>query len=166
MYIFSLVITYIKFKFCFNSICLFLKNILFSEILNQFFKIPTTLICYRWLQVCIVPRLNVCFIWLSEVWYCAFNILFFSTELFDVLEKTLKQRIMVFDGGMGTMIQKERLEEGDFRGDIFKDHPKNLKGNNDLLSLTRPDLICRIHKVTFLTSFLFNKSFFIKKELA
>ena len=54
---------------------------------------------------------------------------------------------MVFDGGMGTMIQNERLQEEDFRGTIFKDHSHNLKGNNDLLSLTRPDLIYEIHKV-------------------
>jgi 5-methyltetrahydrofolate--homocysteine methyltransferase len=54
---------------------------------------------------------------------------------------------MIFDGGMGTMIQQERFEEEDFRGTMFVDHPKNLKGNNDLLSLTKPDVIYRIHKV-------------------
>ncbi|XP_059179228.1 methionine synthase-like [Physella acuta] len=66
--------------------------------------------------------------------------------LFEELESILKERIMIFDGGMGTMIQRERLEEQDFRGDIFKDHPRNLKGNNDLLSLTKPDVILKIHK--------------------
>lgn len=54
---------------------------------------------------------------------------------------------MIFDGGMGTMIQKHRLEEEDFRGQEFKDHPKSLKGNNDILVLTQPNLIHEIHKV-------------------
>lgn len=54
---------------------------------------------------------------------------------------------MVFDGGMGTMIQSYKLEEEDFRGDEFVDHPNSLKGNNDLLSLTRPDIIYEIHSV-------------------
>ena len=61
---------------------------------------------------------------------------------------TLKNRIMVFDGGMGTMIQRYRFEEDAFRGDEFRDHVKNLKGNNDLLSLTKPDVIIQIHKVS------------------
>jgi 5-methyltetrahydrofolate--homocysteine methyltransferase len=60
---------------------------------------------------------------------------------------TMKERIMIFDGGMGTMIQQHRFEEEDFRGEEFKDHPKSLKGNNDLLSLTKPDVIYEIHKV-------------------
>ncbi|BFZ11644.1 hypothetical protein BsWGS_14683 [Bradybaena similaris] len=67
-------------------------------------------------------------------------------DIFQVLHETLQKRIMVFDGGMGTMIQKERLDEDDFRGDLFKSHPKNLKGNNDLLSMTKPDVIRQIHK--------------------
>ena len=54
---------------------------------------------------------------------------------------------MIFDGGMGTMIQQQRFEEEDFRGTMFADHPKSLKGNNDLLSLTKPDVIYQIHKV-------------------
>lgn len=58
----------------------------------------------------------------------------------------LKKRIMVIDGAMGTMIQKQHLEEADFRGEEFKDHPSNLKGDNDLLVLTKPDLILTIHK--------------------
>ncbi|GFO49161.1 methionine synthase, partial [Plakobranchus ocellatus] len=62
------------------------------------------------------------------------------------IEETLKERIMIFDGGMGTMIQLERLEENDFRGDIFKDHSLPLKGNNDILSLTKPEIIYKIHK--------------------
>ena len=54
---------------------------------------------------------------------------------------------MIFDGAMGTMIQKLKLEEEDFRGEEFKDHPKSLKGDNDLLSLTKPHHIYRIHRV-------------------
>jgi len=57
---------------------------------------------------------------------------------------------MIFDGAMGTMIQKLRLEEEDFRGSMFKDHAKPLKGDNDLLSITQPDVIYQIHKVGLL----------------
>ena len=56
---------------------------------------------------------------------------------------------MIFDGAMGTMIQLLRLEEEDFRGTEFVNHSKPLKGNNDLLSLTQPDHIYKIHKVSF-----------------
>jgi methionine synthase I (cobalamin-dependent) len=69
--------------------------------------------------------------------------------IFDELHKTLKERIMTIDGAMGTMIQKHKLEENDYRGELFKDHPKNLKGDNDLLVLTRPDVILGIHRVMF-----------------
>ena len=61
------------------------------------------------------------------------------------LRATLRQRIMIIDGAMGTTIQQYRLKEEDFRGDLFKDVQKDLKGNNDLLSLTRPDVIEEIH---------------------
>eukprot|EP00041_Stephanoeca_diplocostata_P026308 m.706541 g.706541 ORF g.706541 m.706541 type:complete len:1273 (+) comp22933_c0_seq1:226-4044(+) len=67
------------------------------------------------------------------------------SQTFAELNKTMKERIMFFDGGMGTMIQMEGLDEDDFRADEFKDHPKPLKGNNDMLSLTRPQIIHRIH---------------------
>ena len=66
-----------------------------------------------------------------------------------MIETLLAERILVLDGAMGTMIQKESLEEADFRGERFKDHPCSLKGNNDLLSLTRPDLIQKIHRAYF-----------------
>ena len=69
-------------------------------------------------------------------------------EIFDEIICTLKQRIMILDGAMGTMIQKHQLEEEDFRGEEFKAHPKNLKGDNDLLVLTRPDIILNIHRVS------------------
>ncbi len=62
------------------------------------------------------------------------------------LEKLLAERILVFDGAMGTMIQDQKLEEADFRGDRFTEHQHLLKGNNDLLSLTRPDVILDIHR--------------------
>ena len=59
----------------------------------------------------------------------------------------LDKRIMIFDGGMGTMIQQLYFDEDSFRGTEFVDHPKPLKGNNDLLSLTQPQHIYNIHKV-------------------
>ncbi|NOZ46091.1 MAG: methionine synthase [Chlorobi bacterium] len=58
----------------------------------------------------------------------------------------LQKRILVLDGAMGTMIQQYNLQEKDFRGERFKNHPVELKGNNDILSLTRPDIILKIHK--------------------
>ncbi len=61
------------------------------------------------------------------------------------LEQRLRERILVLDGAMGTMIQSYRLREADFRGQRFADHPCNLEGNNDLLSLTRPEIIQAIH---------------------
>jgi 5-methyltetrahydrofolate--homocysteine methyltransferase len=64
----------------------------------------------------------------------------------ESLLDALSERILLLDGAMGTMIQGEPLEEDDFRGDRFADHPSDLKGNNDLLVLTRPDLIKNIHK--------------------
>ncbi|MEK8053207.1 homocysteine S-methyltransferase family protein [Ideonella sp. DXS22W] len=62
------------------------------------------------------------------------------------LPETLKQRIVIIDGAMGTMIQRYKLGEADFRGERFADHAKDLKGNNDLLVLTRPDVIAEIHE--------------------
>ena len=63
--------------------------------------------------------------------------------------KELENRILVLDGAMGTMIQRYKLEEEDFRGERFKDHEKPLKGNNDLLALTRPDVLKEIHAEYF-----------------
>ncbi len=63
----------------------------------------------------------------------------------QALESALHENILFLDGAMGTMIQRYKLEEQDFRGDHFKDHPSDLKGNNDLLSITRPDVIKEIH---------------------
>ena len=61
------------------------------------------------------------------------------------LSNRLKESILVLDGAMGTMIQDYKLEEHDFRGDKFTEHGIDLKGNNDLLSITRPDVILNIH---------------------
>ncbi|HQZ01801.1 MAG TPA: methionine synthase [Thauera sp.] len=62
------------------------------------------------------------------------------------LRQLLAERILILDGAMGTMIQQEKLGEADYRGRRFLDHPKDLKGNNDLLVLTRPDVIAGIHR--------------------
>lgn len=61
----------------------------------------------------------------------------------------IKKRILVLDGAMGTMIQRHKLEEADFRGSRFADYPHLLKGNNDLLSITQPDIISEIHRQYF-----------------
>ena len=63
----------------------------------------------------------------------------------QALPGLLAQRILVLDGAMGTMIQRFKLSEADFRGDRLKDHPKDLKGNNELLQFTRPDVLREIH---------------------
>ncbi|MDW7693938.1 homocysteine S-methyltransferase family protein [Flammeovirgaceae bacterium SG7u.111] len=65
------------------------------------------------------------------------------------IREILKERILVLDGAMGTMIQRYKLEEEDYRGERFKDHESPLKGNNDLLVLTRPDIIKAIHSEYF-----------------
>ena len=62
------------------------------------------------------------------------------------LPQILKNRIAILDGAMGTMIQRYKLTEADYRGERFKDHPKDLKGNNELLQFTRPDVITEIHE--------------------
>ena len=65
------------------------------------------------------------------------------------IKEILKERILVLDGAMGTMIQRHSLTEEDFRGERFKNHSCSLKGNNDLLSITRPDIIKEIHALYF-----------------
>ena len=65
------------------------------------------------------------------------------------IEEVIKDRILVLDGAMGTMIQQHDLKEHDFRRNWFEDHQSSLKGNNDLLSLTRPDIIESIHRAYF-----------------
>ncbi len=75
--------------------------------------------------------------------------LYAKTGGHEALKQTLQSRIMIIDGAMGTMIQKHKLEEEDFRGEEFKSHEKNLKGDNDLLSITRPEIILNIHRVGY-----------------
>jgi 5-methyltetrahydrofolate--homocysteine methyltransferase len=64
----------------------------------------------------------------------------------QALPEILQNRIAILDGAMGTMIQRFKLSEADYRGERFKDFPKDVKGNNELLSLTRPDVIRDIHE--------------------
>ncbi len=64
----------------------------------------------------------------------------------SLLSALLARRILVLDGAMGTMVQRRGLQEADFRGARFADHPRELKGDNDLLVLTRPDVIRDIHR--------------------
>lgn len=72
-----------------------------------------------------------------------------ESKAFQSLREQLEKRIVFMDGAMGTMIQRYKLEEADFRGDRFVDHPGDLKGNNDLLSITRPEVIEEIHMQYF-----------------
>ena len=62
------------------------------------------------------------------------------------LHQIVKERILVIDGAMGTMIQEYKLEEKDYRGDRFQNHPLDVKGNSDLLSITQPHVVEAIHK--------------------
>ena len=68
-----------------------------------------------------------------------------ETAAFDTINKIMKERIMVIDGAMGTAVQKYKLSEEDFRGERYKNHTHDLKGNNDILVITRPDVIEEIH---------------------
>jgi len=72
-----------------------------------------------------------------------------QSSSFAALRRLLESRIAILDGAMGTMIQSRGLTEADFRGSRFARHPRDLKGNNDLLSLTRPDVIEQIHSEYF-----------------
>jgi 5-methyltetrahydrofolate--homocysteine methyltransferase len=76
-------------------------------------------------------------------------VLDFLFEHMKTLKELLQERILILDGAMGTMIQCHPLEEEDFRKGWFENHTKPLKGNNDLLSLTRPDIIKGIHRAYF-----------------
>lgn len=69
-----------------------------------------------------------------------------DSALTATLTQRLADRILILDGGMGTMLQNAQLSEEDFRGERFSDWPSDLKGNNDLLALTCPDLVARIHR--------------------
>ncbi|HDZ46774.1 hypothetical protein LCGC14_0121230 [marine sediment metagenome] len=69
-----------------------------------------------------------------------------DSALTATLTQRLAERILILDGGMGTMLQNAQLSEEDFRGERFSDWPSDLKGNNDLLALTCPDVVARIHR--------------------
>src|SRR2546426_10378348 len=62
------------------------------------------------------------------------------------LDRLFKQRIVIFDGSIGVLLQKQGLTEEDWRGERFRDHPKLLKNNVDVLCLSRPDVVSRIHR--------------------
>src|SRR5258708_9178923 len=65
------------------------------------------------------------------------------------LKAAAKQRILVLDGSWGVMLQRERLSEAQFRGERFKQHAVHIKGDNDILCLTQPDIISRLHEAYF-----------------
>ena len=69
-----------------------------------------------------------------------------NSDRISQLKDALAQRILVLDGAMGSLIQTYRLTEEDFKGDAFANHPCELKGYNDLLSITQPHIIKEIHK--------------------
>src|SRR4051812_39083624 len=70
----------------------------------------------------------------------------FTQPLYQEFRDALASRILVLDGAMGSMVQQYKLQEKDFRGDRFVNFPRDLKGNSDLLVLTRPDIIKTIHQ--------------------
>jgi 5-methyltetrahydrofolate--homocysteine methyltransferase len=70
-------------------------------------------------------------------------------ERLKTLHEVIENRILVLDGAMGTMLQQYELEEKDFRGDRFEDHTHDLKGNHDILNVTRPDIVKAVHEANF-----------------
>ena len=69
-----------------------------------------------------------------------------KTDTAQALQALLAERIVYLDGAMGTMIQRHKLDEAAYRGERYKDWPSDVKGNNDLLVLTQPDIIRGIHE--------------------
>ena len=69
-----------------------------------------------------------------------------KSKVFNELDTLCKDEIILMDGPMGTMVQKYKLVEEDYRGDLLKNHSLDLKGNNEVLNITRPDIIKEIHK--------------------
>ena len=76
------------------------------------------------------------------------------TEKKTLLDNLLKERILVLDGAMGTMIQEYDLEESDFRGDFFSKHNFDLKGNNDILCMKKPKIILDYVMLSCVTSYV------------
>ena len=78
--------------------------------------------------------------------YAAYEDPLKKSPVFDVIEGIMRKRVMVIDGAMGTAVQKYKLSEDDFRGSRYTDHTHDLKGNNDVLVLTKPEVISEIHE--------------------
>ena len=89
------------------------------------------------------------------------------------IKELLKSRILTLDGAMGTMIQRHKFSEEDYRGTRFTDYPSPLQGNNDLLTLTQPEAILEIHRQYFVYNFClldfdiynFYYSYYVLKEV-
>src|SRR5258708_944994 len=68
-----------------------------------------------------------------------------ATSVHERLDRLFKQRIVIFDGSMGGMLQKRGLSDAEFRGERFKDHPKPLRNNSDILCLWQPEMVTKVH---------------------
>src|SRR3989442_11234025 len=68
-----------------------------------------------------------------------------ATSVRERLDQLFQQRIAIFDGSMGVMLQHKGLSDEDFRGERFRDHPKPLRNNSDVLCLSQPDMVTRVH---------------------
>ena len=75
--------------------------------------------------------------------------MFNKENIMSDIKLEIQKRILVLDGAMGTMLQRYKFTEEDYRGERFKDYPTSLKGNNDLLSLTQPKAIAEVHRLYF-----------------
>src|SRR3977135_4217013 len=69
-----------------------------------------------------------------------------ATSVHERLDRLFKQRIVIFDGSMGVMLQKRGLSDAEFRGERFKDHPKPLRNNSDILCLSQPEMVTKVHR--------------------
>src|SRR5258706_14994401 len=69
-----------------------------------------------------------------------------ATSVRERLDQLFRQRIVIFDGSMGVMLQHKGLSDEDFRGERFRNHPKPLRNNSDVLCLTQPDLVTQVHR--------------------
>src|SRR5260370_7145050 len=69
-----------------------------------------------------------------------------ATPVIERLDRLFRQRIAIFDGSMGVMLQHKGLSDADFRGERFRDHPKPLRNNSDVLCLSQPELVTQVHR--------------------